>query len=133
VVVRDGRAVCLLDWEFAAPCRRLWDLGSLVRMCGPVDDPDHAARTGRAGLDPAHRIRVAADGYGLDAADRLALVAVLGEQIDRGGEFVRRRVEAGEPAFVAMWEAGGGQARFDRRRAWFATERPRIEAALARP
>jgi hypothetical protein len=112
VVCRDGRAVVLLDWEFAAPARRIWDLAALVRMCGPVDTPEHAARTGRPGLDPGHRIRVAAEGYGLDADGRLELLDVLGEQIARGGEFVRRRVEAGEPAFIEMWEAGGGQARF---------------------
>lgn len=130
VVCRDGAAVALLDWEFAAPGRRLYDLAALARMCAPVDDPENAARTGRAGLDPAHRLRVAADGYGLDPDERVELLTVLAGQIERGGEFVRRRVEAGEPAFVAMWEAGGGQARFDRRRAWFAAERPRLLAAL---
>lgn len=30
------------------------------------------------------------------------------EAIARGGEFVRRRVEAGEAAFVEMWESMGG-------------------------
>lgn len=130
VVCRDGRAVAILDLEFAAPGRRTYDLAALARMCGPVDDPENAARTGRLGLDPAHRLRVAADAYGLPASDRDDLLDALAGQVGRGGEFVRRRVEAGEPAFVAMWEAMGGQTRFDRRRAWFAAERPRLRAAL---
>lgn len=130
VVCRGGRAIALLDLEFAAPGRRVWDLASLVRMCGPVDDPEHAARTGRAGLDPAHRLRVGADGYGLGPDERVELLAALDDQMARGGDFVRRRVEAGEPAFVAMWEAGGGETRYERRRAWFAAERPRLLAAL---
>lgn len=130
VVCRDGRAVALLDLEFVAPGRRVYDLAALVRMCGPVDDPEHAARTGREGLDPAHRLRVAADGYGLDRDDRVELLDALGGQIARGGQFVRRRVDAGEPAFVAMWEAWGGQERYDRRHAWFLAERPRLLAAL---
>lgn len=47
-----------------------------------------------------------------------------------GGEFVRRRVERGEPAFVEMWEQMGGQARFDRRRDWFAQNRSRFVEML---
>jgi aminoglycoside phosphotransferase (APT) family kinase protein len=130
VVCRDGRAVVLLDWEFAAPGRRLHDLAALVRMCGPTDAPGFAARTGRQDLDPGHRIRVAADGYGLAYDDRIELLDVLGEQIARGGDFVRRRVEAGEPAFVEMWEAMGGQDRYDHRHEWFEAERPVLLAAL---
>jgi hypothetical protein len=32
---------------------------------------------------------------------------------------------------MAAWEQMGGQARFDRRRAWWAEQRPRFDAALA--
>jgi hypothetical protein len=41
------------------------------------------------------------------------------------------RVEAGEAAFVAMWEAMGGQARHDRRATWFERTRPAFLAALS--
>ena len=40
---------------------------------------------------------------------------------------------AGEPAFVAMWEAMGGQERYDRRQAWFDAERPQFLTALLEP
>lgn len=130
VVYRDGAAVALLDFEFAAPGRRVWDLASLVRMCVPIEMDEDAARTGRAGLDPYRRLAVAADGYGLGAAGRADLLDTLGHQIDTAGTFVRRRVEVGEPAFVAMWEAMGGQERYDRRRRWFHAERERFAVAL---
>lgn len=130
VVCRNGEAVALLDFDFAAPGRRVWDLASMARMCVPIDTDDDAALTGRRGLDPAARLRVVADAYELDADARAELLDTLTQQFERGGDFVRRRVEAGEPAFIAMSEAMGGQARYDRRRDWFANERPRFAAAL---
>jgi hypothetical protein len=131
VVFRDGIAVALLDFDFAAPGRREHDLASMARMCVPVDADDAAALSGRGGLDPVARLRVVADAYGLDRAGRVALVEGLAEGIERGGEFVRRRVEAGEAAFIEMWESMGGQERFDRRRRWFAANRNRFDATMA--
>lgn len=130
VVFRDGQAVALLDFEFAAPGRREWDLAALARMWVPIDTDEDAARTGRAGLDPFSRLRVVADAYGLDDAGRIALLDRLSEQVDQAGGFVRRRVEAGEPAFVAMWAQMGGQERYDRRARWFAAERHHFLEAL---
>ena len=50
--------------------------------------------------------------------------------IQRGGQFVRRRVQAGDPNFIAMWNAMGGMERFDRRRSWFAADRHHFVAAM---
>ena len=130
VVFRDGVAVVLLDFDFAAPGRRAWDLAAFARMCVPIDTPEDAARTGRGDLDPFGRLRVIADAYGLAPADRTLLVDLLGDQIERAGEFVERRVAAGEQAFVEMYQAMGGRARYDRRRRWFAARRDRFLAAL---
>jgi hypothetical protein len=52
------------------------------------------------------------------------------DSIARGGEFVRRRVEAGDPNFISMWNATGGMERFDRRRRWWAARRQDFAAAL---
>ena len=120
VVFRDGEAVALLDLDFAAPGRPVYDLAQLARMCAPVDDPLSAARLGWAPVDVAARLRVVAAAYGLSPGGRGALIDTLAASIARGGEFVLRHVEAGEPGFVAMWQEMGGMARFDRRRAWFA-------------
>jgi hypothetical protein len=57
-------------------------------------------------------------------------VDVLDGQIAAGGEFVRRRVEAGDPGFVAMWHEMGGAERFDRRRRWWADNRQRFVDAV---
>lgn len=130
VVYRNGVAIAILDLDFAAPGRRIYDVAAFARMCVPVDGPAGAALSGRAHLDPFNRLRVVADAYGLDHDQRRDLVDVLGDQIGRGGEFVRRRVEAGEQAFIDMWNSMGGAARFDRRQAWFAANRDAALAAL---
>jgi hypothetical protein len=130
VVFRDGRALAFLDFDFAAPGRRVFDVASFARMCVPVDDDTNARRLGWPVSDLPRRLRLIADAYGLEAADRIELVGILARSIEMGGEFVRRRVEAGEPGFVKMWQDMGGVERFDRRRRWWAGERPRFEAAL---
>lgn len=129
VVCRDGRAVALLDFDFAAPGRRVFDLASFARMCVPIDAPEDAARTNRTGLDPFERLRLVADSYGLPPG-RSELVDALDMQIRRGGKFVKRRVEAGEEAFIKMWNDSGGMARYHRRRAWFAAHRAHFVDAL---
>ena len=55
---------------------------------------------------------------------------VLDVSIARGGQFVRRRVEAGDTNFIAMWNEMGGIERFDRRRRWWAGQRQNFAAAL---
>lgn len=131
VVFRGGTAVALLDFDFAAPGRPVFDLAAFARMCVPIDDDRNAARLGWAPADRAARLRVVADAYGLDGAGRRELVALLGEAMTRGGEFVRRRVAAGDPNFTAMWDEMGGQERFDRRRRWWTERAGDFAAALA--
>jgi aminoglycoside phosphotransferase (APT) family kinase protein len=130
VVFRDGVAVALLDFDFAAPGRRVFDVASFARMCVPIDSPDNAAKTGRRGLDPVSRLRVVADAYGLDSRGRAELLDALDAQLANGGRFVRRRVDAGEQPFIDMWNAMGGQAFYDERRNWFSTNRARFDAAM---
>jgi hypothetical protein len=96
----------------------------------PIDDEISAARRGWQPADKPARLRLIADTYGLDAAASHQLVAILADMIARGGEFVRRRVEAGDPNFITMWRDIGGIERFDRRRRWWAAQRRNFAAAL---
>lgn len=132
LVVRDGVAVALLDLEFAAPGRRVWDVAALARYLGPMDPPEVVARAGRRpDLDPVRRLRLVVDAYGVEGEERAAVVDALGTQMEQGAAFVRRRVAAGEPAFVAMWETIGGEDRYSARAAWFAARRDALVAGLA--
>ncbi len=129
VVFRDGIAVALLDFDFAAPGRPLFDLATMARMCVPIDD-ETRVRFGWRPSDQAARLRLVADAYGATAAQRASFFAILAETIARGGAFVRRRVAAGDPTFIEMWESMGGQARFDHRREWFEQHAARFRDAL---
>ena len=53
VVFRDGIAVALVDFEFAAPGRPVYDLAQLARLCVPIDD--ELDRPGSAGAPPTGR------------------------------------------------------------------------------
>lgn len=130
VVFRDGEAVALLDFDFAAPGRPLFDLACFARMCVPISD-EARVRFGWHVADLPHRLRLVADTYGLDGHQRTEMVEMLSGAIDRGGEFLVRRVRAGDPNFIKVWEEIGGMQSFDRRRAWWAETRHEFDAAMA--
>lgn len=132
VVFRDGAAVALIDFDFAAPGRRLWDLAMTARYWVPMLDPTTAAATGRDHLDPVRRLRVLLDAYGSTAADRERFMAVLVQATAVCRAFVAARVEAGVPAFVDAFTATGGWARWDRLEAWLAAGADRFTEALLR-
>ncbi len=130
VVFRDGLAVALVDFDYAAPGRREFDLAAFARMCVPIDDDVNAARLGWNVTDKPGRLRMVCDAYGCDAAGRALVLAEIGRAIEAGGEFVRRHVEAGDPGFVEMWNDMGGQERFDRRRQWWSDNVESFTVAL---
>jgi hypothetical protein len=119
VVFRDGVAVALLDFEFAAPGRRVYDLAHLARLCVPIEDDIDQARLGWRPTDRPARLRLVADAYGLDQKDRVELLGAVSDAMDRVEAAVRRSVEAGEPNSVAMWDRIGGAERYHRRRRWW--------------
>ena len=130
VVFRDGVAIALLDFDFAAPGEAIYDLAAFARMCVPVDDDVNAARLGWQPADRPARLRLVADAYRLDGAGRAQLFDVLAPSIAHGGAFVRRRVAAGDPNFVKMWNEMGGQQRFDRKRDWWLEHHDEFRRAL---
>lgn len=130
VVFRGGAAVAVLDFDFAAPGRPVYDVARFALLCVPVDDEISAARLGWHPADKASRLRLAAASYGLGDSGRRQLVAVLDGMIARSGQFVRRRVEAGDPNFIKMWNEMGGAERFDRRRRWWAARRQNFVTEL---
>jgi hypothetical protein len=133
VVFRDGVAVGLLDFDFAAPGRPLYDLAQFARMCVPVDDGVSATRLGWTAADRPARLRLVADAYGLDGPGRAELLSLLADSIERGGEFVRRRVARGDQNFITMLNEMGGMERFDRRRRWFADHIDEFTRVLTDP
>jgi hypothetical protein len=130
VVFEGGIAVGLLDFGFAAPGRPTYDLATFARMCVPIDDETNAARNGWLSSDSPSRLRLIMDTYGLDDSARLEMFAELTRSMDRGGEFMRRRVGAGDPNFTKMWNEMGGEERFARRREWWRQVAISLESAV---
>jgi Phosphotransferase enzyme family len=130
VVFRDGVAVALLDFDFAAPGRPLFDLAAFARMCVPIDDDLSASRLGFEDLDRPARLRLVADTYELDPEDRHTLVELLDLPMESGGSFVQRRAEAGDPNFIRMLDEMGGMERYERRRRWWQASREAFVRAL---
>ncbi len=119
VVTRGGRAVAVVDWEFAAPGRRIWDVVSAARLCVPFVAPERRAPV-YAGLDVVPRLHRFLDAYGLDDADRSLFIAVLEQRRQVGQAFVQRRIARGEPAFVGKWDNPAGRARLEVEQHWIA-------------
>ena len=124
VVFREGRAVGLLDFDFAAPGRAVYDVAMTMRLCGPVTDP-HNIPDAWPPVDPLHRLEVFCEGYGLQPKQRKELTNALLTAAEVGRDFVRRRAQAGEPIFHDMW-ASGAQERFERAVVWLNQNAGRI-------
>lgn len=130
VVFRDGAAVALLDFEFAAPGRPVYDLAQLARLCVPIENDFDQARLGWSPADRPARLRLVADAYGLDRDGRNELLTALDDAIARGEEFVRRRVEAGDPTYIDMWNQTDRAERYHRRRRWWNENHSQFATAL---
>jgi hypothetical protein len=128
VVFRDGEALALLDFDFAAPGRALWDVAATLGMWAPLREAKTRA-AGMEGCDPMARTRIFADAYGLTATERAGLLDVVVER--RRLTFLERRAAAGEPLFVQMWEDQGGEAGTARLNEWLVANRDELQAALS--
>ena len=84
--------------------------GAMVRMCGPVDD-ELSAGEASVGTRPTERpaLRLARTPTGWTGPVGPRVAARSSTTHRRGGQFVIRRVEAGDPNFIAMWEQMGGR------------------------
>lgn len=130
VVFRDGIAVALLDFEFAAPGRPVYDLAQLARLCVPIEDDYDQDRMGWLPAGRPPRLRLVADAYGLDRGGRAELLNAIDDALDRIEAAARRSIEAGGPNTVAMMNRRGGIEKFDRRRRWWTAHHDEFAKAL---
>ena len=130
VVFRDGIAVALIDFEFAAPGRPVYDLAQLARVCVPIEDDLDQARIGWQPADRPARLRLVADAYGLDGDGRAALLPAMDDAIDRIEAATRRSIAEDDPNAIAALERTGGIEKYDRRRRWWTDHRDRFASAL---
>jgi Phosphotransferase enzyme family len=130
VVFRDGIAVALRDFEFAAPGRPVYDLAQLARLCVPIDDEHDQVRLGWQPADRPARLRLVADVYGLDRDGRAELLFAMDDAIDRIEAVARRRIETGDAQTVEAMARTGGLVKYDRRRTWWLRHHDEFARAL---
>ena len=78
-VYRDGLPSAIVDWDFAAPGRRLWDLAYAVWWLVPLHRPEFMSAIGWPQVDVPRRLGLFVDAYGL-GGERSLLLNVLRER-----------------------------------------------------
>ena len=131
VILRDGLPAALVDWDFAVPAPRLYDIASAANFWVPLAHDERAAEWGLSNARAGERLRLLCDAYGLDRPQRARLLDVVAHRNVMGYEL--HRVWGGierRPGFREMWDAGSGEQVL-RRSAWFETHRADLLAFLA--
>ncbi len=99
-IVSDGRAVAFIDWEFAAPAPREWDIAhALWRFVPLYHDDEFGTLTERS-----RRIEVFCDAYGLE--DRRGLIDTILWRQQATYDSVVAWAADGDPAFVRLLRDG---------------------------
>ena len=128
VVVRQGRAVGLIDFDLAGPTTRLADFFTTAMHWVPLRDPVDVW-SGWTGLDRPARLRVLADAYGLTPGQRASLVDLGVRHADRARLRMRDAAEHLGGGWARMWDSGVGDL-VRRRQVWLISARNDLEAAL---
>ena len=105
VVVSDGRAVAFVDFDFARPVHRVWDIAIALRHWAPMWDPSDRDEH-HASLDAMVRSRLFFDTHGLAAKERERTIDALLVFSDGALDFVRAQAAAGHTGHAAQWDAG---------------------------
>ena len=128
VVVRDGVAAGLVDFDLAGPSTAFHDALNTAMHWVPLRDPADVW-PGWEDQDPYRRLRIFADAYGWTEEDRRR---VPGAGIDAAAlsyERMRHNAAVLGGGWARMWQDGVGAA-INRRRGWLEANAGRLVAAL---
>ena len=130
VVLRNGLPAAFVDWDFAGPAPRLYDVASAANHWVPLRPDAQAEKWGLAGSARGKRLRLLCDAYGLDNEERLPLLAVVAHRNALAYEV--HRVRGGVerlPGWREMWDAGSGDEVLART-AWLEANRADLRRSL---
>jgi hypothetical protein len=128
VVFRDGEAFALIDLDLARPSTRMLEVAGALVYWAPLTDPQDRDPQ-MIDVDVPHRCRRFADAYGLEAADRRALIEDLIYGSERSWHLMRDRARRLGGGWARMWDEGVGDV-IRRRRDWLQHDGAGITAAL---
>jgi aminoglycoside phosphotransferase (APT) family kinase protein len=126
-----GRPMAFIDWDFAAPGPRAWDLAYAAYRFVPLVRDGYAPLFGvPLPVDRPARLRRFCDAYGL--SDRAGLVDVLVRRIEAVCDLIVDQAAEGDPAFVRM-RAEGHVDSYRRDVEFIWSTRASLERALDEP
>lgn len=100
-----GPRWAFIDWDTAGPGTRLWDVAYAVHGFAPLSADPRWQRP-----DADARLRIFADAYGLDEAQRRDLVPMLAARARAMHGFLAGQAAAGVQPWTGLWKAGHGDA-----------------------
>jgi hypothetical protein len=103
-VYRTGRPIAFIDWDFAAPAPREWDIAYALWRFVPLYDDRTCAQLGWPVAPRGPRIARFLDAYGLD--ERGGILAVVRRRQDVIRETVETWAAAGDPVFAGLLREG---------------------------
>ncbi|KQN89312.1 phosphotransferase [Arthrobacter sp. Leaf69] len=128
VVVRDGRAAGLVDFDLAGPTTAFKDSFNTAMHWVPLRDPADAW-PGWEAADPFRRLRIFADAYGWNDEERRSLPAFGIEATRLSYERMQHNARELGGGWARMWDEGVGET-IRRRGTWLDANAGRLVAAL---
>lgn len=102
-VFREQRPVAFIDWDWAAPGARIWDVAFVLWQWIPLIPQWRREQVGApTELDWRHRARIFCGSYGLNVAPG-DLLEVIADRQHATYVGLRDEAEAGDPAHVRLW------------------------------
>lgn len=101
VVLRDGRAAAVIDFDYARPVDPLFDIAVAVRHWAPMRSPQDLHVLG-IDVDVLRRFRAFLDVQEVEVSQRERVVEITGRFLDRAFENVQRLASEGHQGFAAM-------------------------------
>ncbi len=127
VVFRAGLPAALIDFDLARPTTRVADIVNALHWWVPLRDPVDRP-PGLVDADAARRMRLFADAYGMDRAQRAAVLPTAMLRAANATLTMRAAAEA-DPVFRRWWD-GGLEASLPRAERWLARHADQLRARL---
>ena len=131
VVVRDGRAFALIDFDLAGPTSKFRDSYNAAMHWVPLLHPTDVRTDVELG-DQLRRLRVFADAYGWSADERASLPRFGADAAARSWDRMRERAASEGGGWARMWNEGVGDI-IRRRGEWLLANEAAIVRALGSP
>ena len=111
VIVVGGVPTALIDWDFARPAPRAWDIAYGMKSYAPLPSEDEIGSAHRSLAVRGRRMRLFCEGYGLaNPEDRRGLLEMAECQLRTHFTALKTKAVTGDPFCVAAWaNTNGGQ------------------------